>query len=418
MNKLKIIISLLIFSLIILLCSITSNAVLIDEPDFETSIDIIWYDYNDALGQRPDSIIIPIYSETDSVNLERILYAKDCTITDLGDGIRTKWTGTIKLPKSDSKLFARDYGIYTLRIPNDQQPFNDTYDSISSSGRKEWTGGVAEGPDFQIELWPNLNQFYTFNIVFEDDNNRDNIRSLFDKFNITSNIGLIEENVPFMKNNNIYTYSRYLQTYEYDANKIPVWNNPAEYNLAFFENNTHQRPNGDIVKYNLKTEKKGPIITTYVSYAPDTLDYNIPVKINFDNNLAPKPNNLQLTLKTANATYKTVNLNQANNYSCSFSNVYLRENGSDATYTVSLDNTNDWEFTIIGNQKDGFNIDAKFIGQLPTPETSETPTEEIKVPDIYTGGTMYSVKTLLSFIITYSLVAITLITTIIKHKRK
>lgn len=454
MKKIKLLITLLMIVAIAVLYNTNSYADWVYESDFEANIEIVWYDYGDFLNKRPESLTIPLYSETDNVNLERVLYAKDCTITDLGDGVRTKWEGKIKLPRLDSKPFAKDWGIYTLRIPNSQQKFDDVYDSINSTGRMEWDGNTGSGIDFKIEFWPNLNQDYTFNLVFEDDNNRDDIRSLFNKFNITSpNMNFKDENITFSQIGDTYTYSRPLQIYEYDVNGLPVWNNRAEYELEFFENNNHQRPNGDLVKYSLRTEKNGTTITTYASYIPDKLPYDIPVKINFDNEKAIKPENIEVAIKTDKAIYKTSNLNKANDYSYSFTDLYLREDGQEAVYNISLANTADWEFEVTGNQKDGFEINATFIGTLPVepekPEVKpeekpeekpqEKPSEEpkdepsveevVEVPeepkpiikprdDLHTGGSPYDTKAIPYFVGAYIIITSILITIVLKSKRK
>ena len=129
MKKLTVFSMVLLF--LIFLLPITSNA-LPDNPNvFTVPITINWVDYDNFLGQRPDSITMKLIDWNTWEEFEVTLYAKDCQTVRVDDK-RTQWVGELELPKYSAGGIT-SYGMVEGSWGDDIGGYNITEQSAQAS---------------------------------------------------------------------------------------------------------------------------------------------------------------------------------------------------------------------------------------------------------------------------------------------
>ena len=355
----------LLFVLFVFICfPNTSKAVLnVPDPVVNGKVIISWLDYEDKMGERPDSIDIELKDAMSDETITKTFKAEDAVVNT--DPSMTTWTFDVELPKLN------DYVTYVLGYPTEVEGYDLHY---ASGGQIDSDGGTIN-----LVYVKHLSKYVTYTEHWDDGNQRDMPRFFAMWMRPTNNdllLGTGVEEFPrslecgldndsYIDENTcqLQIYIPYI--YPFDDNGVPIWNTPTAFEYEIY----------DTIKnydYDVKIDDDGNI-DVYITHEPYKLD-NSKVEVIWDDNdnkngKRPDEINLDLynldvkeqTITVSNDTWDEVITNLYQNYS------YMKK----SEYSLNIENTGDYEFTVTGNNTDGFKVNAKYIGEEVTIDNGE-----------------------------------------------
>lgn len=381
MKKYTILISIFIFFALIICVNKNVNAdgVVVDEPEFTVPVQITWIDYDNYLKQRPETLTL-VVSELKASSSDEYMYiplkASDCKIERIDDTMSV-WKGKIKLPKI-YKGYYGEYGFVGNAIKL------GAYDEVNNSGIASYDR--TDGGNLSLTFFANLSREYKVIVNLDDDNNRDLRRPQKLYFNIKDNRGNTREvtcGVP--ETGNQVVEPIILDTYLYDNNDVPVWNEKIEYTAELLRNVIEQNMNTrqDLLDYyEDDIQVNDDQIIVNLKHTPEKYKLDSPIKVTWKDETAEnRPDVIPVTLKSksSNKVYATIELKKENNWEYTLDDLYVFERGSFITYNLEVGNVKDYDFEVIPTynqyvkkQVTDFELVATYN---PKPEEVEEPTE-------------------------------------------
>ena len=367
MKKLTVFSMVLLF--LIFLLPITSNA-LPDNPNvFTVPITINWVDYDNFLGQRPDSITMKLIDWNTWEEFEVTLYAKDCQTVRVDDK-RTQWVGELELPKYSAGGIT-SYGMVEGSWGDDIGGYNITEQSAQASS--EYPGGG----EIKVFIAADLTRKYYFIVNWDDDTNRDGLRSWDTSatINMINNKNEVREVSIFGEDDvNQWQTSEYFPTYLFDENNVPIWDEKIEYRA---ELNSYKDHGVYEPVYQSDITVNDNIVTINLKHEPYRLDYDVPVKVEWEENdkdYIPENISIKILNKYTKQEYGEAQLSKDTNWEHAFKNLFERENGHIITYTIQVADAKNCEFEVTGSQEEGFTILGKYKEE-PVEEVPQNPDE-------------------------------------------
>lgn len=383
----KYVISIFIFLAFIVCANKCVNAddIVVDEPEFTVPVQITWIDYDDYLKQRPETLTL-VVSELKASSRDEYMYiplkASDCEIQRIDDTMSV-WKGKIKLPKI-YKGYNGEYGFVGNAIKL------GTYDEVNNSGIASCDR--IDGGNLSLTFFANLSREYKVIVNLDDDNNRDLRRPQKLYFNIKDNKGNTREftcGVPETGNQVIEPII--LDTYLYDDNDVPVWNEKIEYTMQLLRNVVEMNINTRqylLEYYTEDIQVNDDQIIVNLKHTPSKYKLNSPIKVTWkDENAESRPDVIPVTLKSksSNKVYATIELKKENNWEFTLDDLYVFERGSTITYILEVGNVKNYDFEVVPtyshyvkDQVTDFELVATYN---PKPEEVEEPTEPAETPE-------------------------------------
>lgn len=335
----------------------------VPDPVVNGKVTISWLDYEDKMGERPNSIDIELKDAMNDETVTKTFKAEDAVVNT--DPSMTTWTFDVELPKLN------DYVTYVLGYPTEVDGYDLHY---ASGGQIDSDGGTIN-----LVYVKHLSKYVTYTEHWDDGNQRDMPRFFAMWMTPTNNdllLGTGVEEFPrslecgldndsYIDENTcqLQIYIPYI--YPFDDNGVPIWDTPTAFEYEIY----------DTIKnydYDVKIDDDGNI-DVYITHEPYKLD-DSKVEVIWDDNdnkngKRPDEINLDLynldvkeqTITVSNDTWDEVITNLYQNYS------YMKK----SEYTLNIENTDDYEFTVTGNNTDGFKVNAKYIGEEVTIDNSE-----------------------------------------------
>lgn len=335
----------------------------VPDPVVNGKVTISWLDYEDKMGERPNSIDIELKDAMNDETVTKTFKAEDAVVNT--DPSMTTWTFDVELPKLN------DYVTYVLGYPTEVDGYDLHY---ASGGQIDSDGGTIN-----LVYVKHLSKYVTYTEHWDDGNQRDMPRFFAMWMTPTNNdllLGTGVEEFPrslecgldndsYIDENTcqLQIYIPYI--YPLDDNGVPIWDTPTAFEYEIY----------DTIKnydYDVKIDDDGNI-DVYITHEPYKLD-DSKVEVIWDDNdnkngKRPDEINLDLynldvkeqTITVSNDTWDEVITNLYQNYS------YMKK----SEYTLNIENTDDYEFTVTGNNTDGFKVNAKYIGEEVTIDNSE-----------------------------------------------
>lgn len=348
----------LLFILLVFVCTPKSaNAVLITpDPVVTGEVKIGWVDYEDKMGERPDSIDVEFYDMNNDKYVTKTLNVKDAKV-DVSPDI-TLWTFDVVLPAKN------DYIFYNLGSVPTVEGY--TMDSMSSGGKIDIDGG-----SISLYFTKHFSKYVTYTEHWDDGNQRDMPRFFAMWMRPTNNdlllgngigdfpmsLGCGRDKDAYIDDNTCRVSIYIPYAYPFDDNGVPIWDTPTTFEYEIY----------DTIKdydYDYDVDDKGNI-DVYITHEPYKLD-NSKVEVIWDdddNKNGKRPDKIALdlynldmkeqTIMVSNDTWNAIISNLYQNYS------YMQK----SEYHLSIENTDDYEFVVTGNDEDGFFVNAKYIGE-------------------------------------------------------
>ena len=365
-----------IFSIMILLMLLllpsTVNAVPNNPNVFTVPITINWVDYDDFLGQRPDFITMTLIDWNTWEEFEVTLYEKDCQIVRVDDK-KTQWVGKLELPKYSEGGIA-SYGMVEGAWGDDIGGYNIIEQSAQASSE------YPNGGEIKVFIAADLTRKYYFIVNWDDDTNRDGLRSWDTSatINMINNKNEVREVSIFGEDDvNQWQTSEYFPTYLFDENKIPIWDEKIEYSA---ELNSYKDHGVYEPVYQSNITVNDNIVTINLKHEPYRLDYDIPVKVEWEENdkdYIPENISIKILNKYTKQEYGETQLSSDMNWEYAFKDLFEREDGHFITYTIQVADAKNCEFEVTGSQEEGFVIKGKYKEE-PVEEIPQKPEEDIQ----------------------------------------
>ncbi len=203
------------------------------------------------------------------------------------------------------------------------------------------------------------------NITFNDENDRDGIREgllsdfylSYDGFDIDS---LTSENflrlIHDVYDSNHYTFEEYVAEYYYDEYGGNDFTRPITYNLKFFGG---ELKDDDII-VNVIPISGGEQWNITINHIPEKIS-PVKVKVNWlDSNSSKRPTSLSIdVIGNEGFIERTVELTD-DNWETTLEDLFKNYKGEEINYSLKVNSVNNYTFTVIGNQVDGFVINAEY----------------------------------------------------------
>lgn len=368
----KITIFSILMMLLFFLLPCTVNAVPDNPNVFTVPVTINWVDYDDFLGQRPDSIKMKLIDWNTWEEFEVTLYEKDCQIVRVDDK-RTQWVGKLELPKY-SEGGITSYGMADGSWGDDIGGYNITEQSAQASSE------YPNGGEIKVFIAADLTRKYYFIVNWDDDTNRDGLRSWDTSatINMINNKNEVREVSIFGEDDvNQWQTSEYFPAYLFDENKVPIWDEKIEYRA---ELNSYKDHGVYEPVYQSNITVNDNIVTINLKHEPYRLDYDVPVKVEWEENdkdYIPENISIKILNKHTKQEYGETQLSSDTNWEYAFKNLFERENGHFITYTIQVADTKNCEFEVTGSQEEGFVIKGKYKEE-PVEEIPQKPEEDMQ----------------------------------------
>lgn len=357
----KVVITFFSFILAVLFfCGQTKAAEIKDETMMEVPVKILWGDYGNYLKERPEQVefrIMDMYgieSKSEVITID----LKDCTFKKINDKNTACYT-TIKLPKRD--ITTGKYTDYTITSVGNGKL--KTYNVAEFSGGA--SGENPESASFFMLLYTNLSETYTYTINWDDDHDRDGYRPEKMTLTMKDNKGK-EELVDIFKpkgheKDAVWTITNVMPRFLYDDKMIPIWDTPLEYTGHFYQWN-----GGEVtMDYESEIIINETEVTINLKHEPEKLDYEIPVKITWEDNNneeGVRPELLNITAYANDNTTAEAQIKSEENWEYSFKDLYKYDgrysSAVKAKYTILVADVERYDFEVLGNQENGFEIIA------------------------------------------------------------
>ena len=358
----------------------------IDHPfDYEVRVEINWIDFDDFLGERPtDSVTLLFKDDTHGSEVSVNLKKSECTVTN------DSWRGTVYLPK---------YRPENQNLSIEYTWVGFTGEVAKKYEKQEYSSSYVSEDNSYVTAYmlSNLNDTYTFTVNWDDDNDRDGYRPenyfeilMKDNKNKESLVEIDRPN----GNPNVWTAEALLSRYLYNERQEPILDPPISYEAKLQQPAYNFQQIVDNYEYSFEID--GTNVTMNAKHEPERLDYNIPVKVTWndeENKDGKRPQSLGVQA-VANETTKSdkAQLDETSNWQYEFSNLY-KHTGEypwhrhiDAEYNMIVDETPNYTFEVkklSEDQKDGFEIIATYV---PDPvvetETQQQPSTEQNTPTV------------------------------------
>ena len=339
---------------------------------FDAKFKVEWYDFENASGTRPDSFELALVGETNR-NQTKAIVSKDNCDTETNPNVWDCEVRFYALMISSSKI-ETEYGFYAVSdgLPDNYFARND----YSNYGYVE-RGYEVLYNEGAIIIIANVKRFYDFNVAFDDADNRDGIRPWILQYTLKNQDNSFVKSIEIKPTNTdsyISTpdgYEYKTSNWKYSANLYPYlikddkpdFSTKAEYSIT---------PNISVEGYEYSLDIDDNIYTLNYKYNAKKLDYDIDVKVEFEDNIYKKPDDLALSLYTENdSNVNTVRVSDKNNWQYKFSDLYLNDlnldpdnnsNVKEAIYKVKVKENEDYDYEITGNQVDGYKVLVKYTG--------------------------------------------------------
>lgn len=344
---------LFLFILALLVIPIKVNA----RPTSTTgTIKVIWGDYDNKMGERPDSFDIELL---DLISDERVNVTVDVNdgIVTRVNGQTTTWEVPVELPMFDieaSYQFTNTDDFVTGYI----------FNSDASGGRISEDGGTIT-----LVFFKDINKLINYTFHFNDDDHRDFTR--FDNFTWITMKATNSTEEYILKCNYVYDNSNtcegdaYIHAYYADEDKRPIWDDPINY--EFFM--TFSYPDLD---FSIVPDLDNNKVDGYLTYSAMKID-DVPIKINFLNgheyeleiNLLNQRKEIERSLKSKeDIIVKDLFLNMPT--------------AKEIIYKVDVVKEENYTYDISGNKDDGFVINVTYIepiipsGEIENPNTLDS----------------------------------------------
>lgn len=357
-----------------------AKAVLIVPDQVVTGkVTIGWLDYEDKMGERPDSIDIEFYDMMNDEYVTKTFKAKDA-IVNVSPSMTT-WTFNVELPAPN------DYIFYNIGVPPEIAGYE--YNMMGSGGQIDIDGGTIN-----LYFVKYFSKYVTYTEHWDDDGARDAERGLNvmmtplnnpdlgpeDDFPMRLNCGLDEDT--YIDDNTCQTKIYIPYIYPFDENRVPIWNDPTKFKYELTEWIVFN-------DYKIEVDDYGNI-DVYIKHEPFKID-DSKVEVVWDdenNKNGKRPDEIILDLYNHDTKEQEIKVKD-DTWESTITNLYKNYQAPvTSEYSLSIDNTNDYEFTVTGNNEDGFKVTAKYIGE----EVSADEEENIKDDNIKDDNIEENVK--------------------------
>ena len=337
-----------------------SAAPLIDDTFVPVTFEIAWHDYDNKLGYRPDEITLQFM---DNVNLKEeynYTFKKDEVDVRRVDDETTIWS-IERIVYMDHEDGAQIYYTENARFPHYSYPLG-TKDYITRENRTLTV-------DFYILPFKTI----TYTEHWDDGNARDFYRdtdiALDGDDGKYIRVSCADEEDTYIDANTCQKEVYIEDAYHKDEFGNPLLDKPVQ----FVYKSLYANPDYD---YKIVVDEEGNI-DVYITHEPYRID-DSKVTINWDdeNDKAKKrPDKLEFGLYNFDTQEQTITVTKEDDWEEVITNLYKnKKEKTPSQYSLRLKNTEDYEFTITGDNKEGFVVDAKYIGDLV-----DTPQEQQKV---------------------------------------
>ena len=320
---------------------------LIDDTFAFGTFEIVWHDYDDKLGYRPDEITLTYSDRINVIHDYEVTFNKDEVDVTRVDDRTTIWSVTIPGIYMDRIEGAEIY--YTGGVP-DHYSVDDT-DYLTKEDKTS-----------TIEFYILPFKTITYTEHWDDDNARDT-----DRYSAVEMTGDDNSHYRLSCANEKDTYidkdtcqkEIYLEdAYHVDEDGKFLLDSPIQFEykmIDYFIN----------YDYDIQVDEEGNI-DVYIKHEPYKLDdSNIVVNWDDTNNKNNKrPNEITLDLYNKDVKEQSITISEGDNWSKAITNLYKNyASGNPSEYSLKISNTKDYEFNVTGNNNDGFVVNAKYIGE-------------------------------------------------------
>lgn len=196
-------------------------------------VTISWLDYEDKMGERPNSIDIELKDAMSDETVTKTFKAEDAVVNT--DPSMTTWTFDVELPKLN------DYVTYVLGYPTEVDGYDLHY---TSGGQIDSDGGTIN-----LVYVKHLSKYVTYTEHWDDGNQRDMPRFFAMWMTPTNNdllLGTGVEEFPrslecgldndsYIDENTcqLQIYIPYI--YPLDDNGVPIWDTPTAFEYEIYD---------------------------------------------------------------------------------------------------------------------------------------------------------------------------------------
>lgn len=360
------------------------NAVLIDDTFAFGKFEIVWHDYDDKLGYRPDEITLTYSDRINVIHDYEVTFNKDEVDVTRVDDRTTIWSVTIPGIYMDRIEGAEVY--YTGGVP-DHYSVDDT-DYLTKEDKTS-----------TIEFYILPFKTITYTEHWDDDNARDT-----DRYSAVEMTGDDNSHYRLSCANEKDTYidkdtcqkEIYLEdAYHVDEDGKFLLDSPIQFEykmIDYFRN----------YDYDIQVDENGNI-DVYIKHEPYKLD-DSNVQINWDdtnNKNKRRPNELILDLYNKDVKEQSITISEGDNWSKAITNLYKNyASGNPSEYSLKISNTKDYEFNVTGNNTEGFVVNAKYIGEdINTSNTTFDDNDTINNQEIMNPNTGDSIMLVVSLLV-------------------
>ena len=325
----KKILSILLFIGVFFVGTTNVNAVLIDDTFAFGIFEIVWHDYDDKLGYRPDEITLTYSDRINVLHDYEVTFNKDDVDVTRVDDRTTIWS-------------VRKPGIYMDRIEGAEIYYTGGVPDHYSVDDTDYL--TKEDKTSTIEFYILPFKTITYTEHWDDGNARDTDRysavGMTGDDNRYYRLSCANEKDTYIDKDTCQKEIYLEDAYHTDENGNPLLDSPIQFEY-------------EMVDYFIKHEP----------YRID--DANVTINWNDnDNKNKRRPNELTLDLYNKDVKEQSITISESDDWSKVITNLYKNyASGNPSEYRLEVSNTKDYEFNITGNNTDGYVIDAKYIGE-------------------------------------------------------
>lgn len=357
----KILIVLLFTGMLLIGINRVSAAPIYDAYHMFGTFEIAWHDYDDELGHRPDEVTLKFTDLQSFDDYEFTFTEEDAEITRVDDET-TIW--------SFKKLLNRDPYDGNRIVYTENAKIEHYFTPLGNSNAiTDYDQTLTV--DFYIQPYKTI----TYTEHWDDDNARDSDRySALGMSGIDNNkyyrLSCGNEKDTYIDGNTCQKTIYIEDAYPYDENGAPQLDKPYkfEYKMVDYFIN---------YEYDIKVDDSGNI-DVYITHEPYRIDDSkVVINWNDDNDKNKKrPDELILELYNVDTKEQNITISKDEDWTKVITNLYKNySHGEASDYSLKITNTKDYSFEVIGNNLDGFEINAKYIGEdmedIVNPETND-----------------------------------------------
>ena len=337
------------------------NAVLVDDTFQFGTFEIAWHDYDDKLGYRPDEITLNF---ADLINVQheyKVTFKKDDVKVTRVDDETTIWSVTRAGIYMDREEGAQIY--YTENANSSL-----THYAYPNGGNDYMT---KENKKITVDFYILPFRTITYTEHWDDDGARDSERlTELEMRNSDINryyrLSCARDKETYIDDNTCSKEIYIEDAYQLDENGNPDLSNPYKFDYEIISKFFNY-------DYDIKVDQEGNI-DVYVTHDPYKIaDSKVTINWNDSSNRNNKrPDKLVLDLYNHDKKEQSITVTKDDDWSKIITNLYKNYlHGKASDYSLKISNTDDYEFTITGDNVDGFVVDAKYIGEEVTIDNDE-----------------------------------------------